>query len=181
MKKTSLLSLTLSCCLLLQSFSFPVLAEEQTEETQAMPTLPQVSQEAPPVETNFQAPSDLAFGTVSIYNGCRGLNGMMPLDNGRILESAQGVMVYERNTDTVVYSYAPDQKLSPGTLAKIVTALVVVESTELDAKVTCHSRNISRLPGTYNNAPLCLHFKLYPLIRSLICIFQPVKAAKSKY
>lgn len=154
MRKTSLLSLALSCCLLLQSFSLPVFADEEPETTEETLILPTVSQEAPPVETDFKAPSDLAFGTVSIYNGCRGLNGMMPLDNGRILESAQGAMVYERNTDTVVYSFAPDQKLSPGTLTKIVTALVVVESTELDAKVTCHSRNISRLPGGSQNAKL---------------------------
>lgn len=154
MKKSPWLSLVLSILILLQSISLPVLADEAAEAETTLPTFPDVSQESVPVETNFKAPSDLAFGTVSIYNGCRGLNGMMPLENGRILETSQGVMVYERNTDTVVYSYNPDAKLSPGTLTKIVTALVVVEASELDAKVTCHSRNISRLPGGSQNAKL---------------------------
>ena len=150
MKKKAWLSLALGLCMALESFCLPVQAEEETTESTA-PTISEIGQEAPPVETDFKAPSDLAFGTVSIYNGCRGLNGMMPLENGRILETAQGVMVYERNTDTIVYSYSPDVKISPGTLTKIVTALVVAESCELDAKVTCHSRNISKLPpGTQN-------------------------------
>ena len=154
MKKSAWLSLALSACMLLESFALPAFAQEETTEESTLPSFPEMSQEAPTVETDYQAPSQLAFGTVSIYNGCRGLNGMMPLENGRILETAQGVMVYERNTDTVVYSYGADAKLSPGTLTKIVTALVAVESAELDAKVTCHSRNISRLPAGSQNAKL---------------------------
>ena len=153
MKKSACLSLALCLCIFLQCFLLPVRAEE-TEAEETAPSFPEVSEEAPPLETDFQPPSNLAFGTVSIYNGCRGLNGMMPLDNGRILETAQSVMVYERSTDTVVYSYSPDVKLSPGTLAKLVTALLVVEQCELDAKVTCHSRNISRLPSGSQNAKL---------------------------
>ena len=154
MKKSAWLSLALCFLMLIEGIPFPAMAQEETTETATELTFPSMPEEAPPLETDFKAPSDLAFGTVSIYNGCRGLNGMMPLDSGRILETAQGVMVYERNTDTVVYSYGADAKLSPGTLTKIVTALVVVESVELDAKVTCHSRNISRLPGNTQNVKL---------------------------
>ena len=154
MKKSAWLSLVLALCMLVPCLPVSAYAAEETTEETTLPSFPEREEELPPLETNFTPPSDLAFGTVSVYNGCRGLNGMMPLDNGRILETAQGVMVYERNTDTVVYSYNPDMKLSPGTLAKIVTALVVVESAELDAKVTCHSRSISRLPAGSQNAKL---------------------------
>lgn len=154
MKKTAWLSLALSFCMLLESLALPVLADEETTEASTLPSFPEVTEVLPPVETDYKPPSELAFGTVSVLNGCRGLDGMMPLENGRLLETAQGVMVYERNTDTVVYSYNPDAKLSPGTLVKIVTALVVAESTELDSKVTCHSRNISRLPAQSQNANL---------------------------
>ena len=144
MKKTACLSLLLSACLLAQSLVLPVsaLQTQPTEETFEVPTIPLSDLEAPPVETQFAPPSEMEFGTVSIYNGCRGINGIMPVSNeGRILETAQSVMVFEQNTETVVYSYNPDIKLPPGTLSKIVTALVVVESVPLDAVVTCSSRN----------------------------------------
>ena len=152
MKKTAWLSLLLSLCLLVQCIPMETRADETTEATTEF-TLPE-REDLPTIETVYTPPSEMAFGTVSIYNGCRGLNGMMPLDGGRILETAQSAMVFERNTDTVVYAYNPDLKISPGTLAKIVTALVVAESCELDAKVTCHSRNISRLPAESQNVKL---------------------------
>lgn len=157
MKKTACLSLLLSACLLAQSLVLPVsaLQTQPTEETFEVPTVALSDLEAPPVETQFAPPSEMEFGTVSIFNGCRGINGIMPVSNeGRILETAQSVMVFEQNTETVVYSYNPDIKLPPGTLSKIVTALVVVESVPLDAVVTCSSRNISRLPPGSQNVKL---------------------------
>ena len=54
----------------------------------------------------------------------------------------------------MIYSYNPDLKLSPGTLTKLVTALVVLDSCELDEIVVCHSKNISRLPGGTQNAKI---------------------------
>ena len=159
MKKTACLSLLLSLSLGLQCLALPVSAQEDVtvpgiEETHVA-TTPLSQQEAPTLESQFIPPSEMAFGTVSIYNGCRGLDGIMPVSNeGRVLETAQAVMVFERNTETVVYSYNPDIKLAPGTLSKIVTALVVVENVPLDAVVTCSSRNISRLPPGSQNAKI---------------------------
>ncbi len=116
-------------------------AEETTEETAI--TAPTSSTEP------------LAFGQASVLNGCRSIEGMVPLSgNERRLDSAQSVFVFDTKTDTVVYSFNPDMKITPGTLAKLVTALVVIENCELDEVVTCHSKNISRLPGGTQNVKL---------------------------
>ena len=144
MKKYKLHIVLLCIVLLFQCFSVPAFAA-QTEES----TAPQESTE--PQETT-EPP---VFGTACITNGCRTIEGMVPLSgNERRLQSAQGIMVFETKTKTVVYSYNPDLKLSPGTLTKLVTALVVLDSCELDEIVVCHSKNISRLPGGTQNAKL---------------------------
>ena len=154
MKKSACLSLLLAALVLFESAALPVRAAETTEAT--TPPTEITEQTFPPVqEQSAPATDDLAFGTVGIYNGCRGLNGMVPLYNeGQKLQTAQGVVVFERNTETMVYSFNPDLKLAPGTLSKLVTALVVVESVPLDAIVTCSSRNISKLPGGSQNVKL---------------------------
>ena len=144
MKKCKLHIILLCIVLLFQCLCVSAAAtqaEESTETTEI--TEPQNSAE-PPI-----------FGTASITNGCRTIEGMVPLSGSeRRLQSAQGVLVFDTKTKTVIYSYNPDLKLSPGTLTKLVTALVVLDSCELDEIVVCHSKNISRLPGGTQNAKI---------------------------
>ena len=53
-----------------------------------------------------------------------------------------------------VYSYNPDLKLQPGTLTKIVAAIVAIENGDLDKEVTISSRNYKYLPPRASNAKL---------------------------
>lgn len=55
---------------------------------------------------------------------------------------------FETNTETVIYSYNPDTKLPTGTLAKMVTALVAIENSNLDDIVTCSEGIQSKVPGS---------------------------------
>lgn len=92
--------------------------ETQQEETQYI------------VTDGPSANSDLAFGSVSILNGCRTIDGFVPLGGSdRRLDTAQAAIAFERNTGTVVYSYNPDLKIGPAGLTKTVTALLAIEST----------------------------------------------------
>lgn len=93
--------------------------------------------------------SGYEFGSVSVLNGCRTIDGIMPLAGAdRKCESAQAVMVFERSTNTVVYSYNPDVKLPGGSLIKILTALLVIEHCpDLEAIVTVEPGIASRVPG----------------------------------
>lgn len=140
MKKTSFLAFVLSLVLLLQCVPVPVSAMDLFQ------TVPEAETEAE--ETAPTRPSKLPFGTVSIHNGCRTIEAGVPLGTTeRLLETAQGVVLFETTTNTMVYSYNPDMKLSPGSMTKVVLALVAIEQCDdLDEMVTVHSRNISRLP-----------------------------------
>lgn len=142
MKKKLLLVLCL--LLIVQCLPLSVLAGQTTSDPsqsatdQTLPTSPEI-----------------VFGTESILAGCRTIEGVVPLSgNERRLESAQGVMVFDVKTNTVVYSFNPDMKMSPGTLTKLVTALIAVETCDPEEVVVCHSRNISRLPGGSQNVKL---------------------------
>lgn len=98
-------------------------------------------------ETVSQSVQDVPFGSLSTTNGCRTINGRVPLGGSdRMLDTAQAAFVYERNTDTVIYGYNPDMKLYPGSLLKILTALIAIEESSLDEKVKVNTNSISRLP-----------------------------------
>lgn len=142
MKKTGVLSLILSLLLMVQVFCVPASATESLpSETQTVPAQETEAYEIP--ETNA------TFGNVCIANGCRTIDGLVSLMGGEYTcPTARGVFVYEKKTGTVVYSVNPDLKMSPGTLVKIVTALVAIENCELDEVVTARDAIQSRVPGS---------------------------------
>ena len=140
MKKFKHLSLLLSFALLL-SCVMPVSAVETT----VPPATVAVTPETLPQE------EELTFGAVCIHQGCRTINGKIPLGGSdRKLETAQAAFLYETTTGTVVYSYNPDAKVPSGTLSKIVTAMVTLDHLELDQTITINTDNISRLGGATN-------------------------------
>lgn len=145
MKKVKLLSILLCICLLLQNSLIPVASAAETEPND-------IYRETKTVE--------IPFGQVCVQKGCRTINGMMPLGgNDYMLDTAQAVFLYEVNTDTVVYSYNPDMKLHPGSLAKIVLAMIVLEECDLDEKVVVTEGIQSYVPASSN--------KMDPFLKSL--------------
>lgn len=139
MKKFSGLNLLLCLVLLVQLLSFPVRAS-QTDPSSADSLLPDGTAE---------------FGTATVLNGCRTLDGQVPLGGSApFLETAQAAFIYEQNTGTVLYAYNPDTTLSPGALTKILTAIVAIENGTLSDQVTISTANYSTLPAGVINAQL---------------------------
>lgn len=140
MKKFAPFTIVLCVLLLMECLCSPVAA---------LSNLQTVPPQTVPSATEPSTASTYAFGTVCIYQGCRTIDSGVALGTSeRILETAQAAVLFEAKTNTMIYSYNPDVKLSPGSLAKVVTALVVIENCDdLDEMVTVSSRNISRLPG----------------------------------
>lgn len=138
MKKSRFLALFLALLLLI-SAPLSVFAEETTEPTE---TQPKGEEGENLIESGFE------FGSVSVLNGCRTIDGVMPLaGNDRKCDSAQSVMIFERGTNTVVYSYNPDVKMPAGSLIKILTALLVIEQCpDLEEIVTVEPGIRSRVP-----------------------------------
>ena len=140
MKKFKCFSLLLSLLMLL-SCVVPAAATEMTTPSDVLAVVPQtLPQEEEPT-----------FGTVCIKQGCRTINGLVPLGGSdRKLDTAQAAFLYEVNTGTVVYSYNPDAKVPSGTLSKIVTAMVTLDHMKLEDTITINTDNISRLGGATN-------------------------------
>ena len=145
MKKFRYLSTLLSLLLVLQWFALPASATQIAEGADAAVTEPAV----------------IPFGQVCVQKGCRTIEGMVPLGGSDwMLDTAQSAFLYEVNTDTVVYSYNPDMKVHPGSLAKIVIAMIVLEECELDETVVA-------MEGIQSLVPASAH-KLEPVyIKSL--------------
>jgi len=145
MKKRRFLSMMLCLCMLLQSGLFP-LVQATGVETSPEDTLTQ--------------PVEIPFGQVCVQKGCRTINGMVPLGGSDyMLDTAQSVFLYEVNTDTVVYAYNPDMKVHPGSLAKLVLAMIVLEECEMDEKVVVTEGIQSYVPATAH--------KMDPYLKSL--------------
>lgn len=140
MKKNRIFSLLLCLILLLQSTPFSIRAEETTAPVET--TVP-VQQETAP----YEQPPEVEYGGAAISNGCRTINGMTPLGgNDKILKSAQAAFIYEINTETIIYAYNPDVRLYPGSLAKIMTALIAIEEGDMDQVVSFSTQWNKTLP-----------------------------------
>ena len=154
MKKFSGLAMVMAVVLLLQMFSFPAYAanlEESTEDT--------VVTEAP-FDPVYATP-DAEYGTATVLNGCRTIEALSPLGgSSRILDTAVSAFVYELNTGTLVYAYNPDLSVSPGGLARMMTALVAIENGKLDDVVTVREGYKKDLPASTYNIKLNVGEKL---------------------
>ncbi len=135
MKKISCLNLLMCILLLVQMLCIPVLATETEAIETVQPTAPEYTVDE--------------LGAVTVTSGCRTVDAQIPLGgNNPILKSAKAAFIYEVNTNTVIYNYNPDLSLSPGALAKLVTAIVAIESGDLDRELTVNSVSYKTLPGS---------------------------------
>lgn len=77
-----------------------------------------------------------AFGTSS-SEGCHSLDAEHMLADGQKYDgSATAAILYERNTQTLVFAHHPDKSINPTGLVKLLTALIVLEEGNLDDVVT---------------------------------------------
>ena len=68
----------------------------------------------------------------SVSDGCHSVDALKPLDGDqKMLDSAKAVMLYERKSGTMIYSYNPDSRVDPSSMVKLMTALIAVETLDL--------------------------------------------------
>ena len=137
MKKLRIFCLILSLMLLLQCGTVPGQATETGDSNLLFPQETQPVGDVPDVE----------YGGVPISNGCRSINGMIPLGGSdKILKTAQAAFIYEQNTETIIYAYNPDMRVYPGSLSKILTALIAIEECDMDEVVNFSTKWNDTLP-----------------------------------
>lgn len=87
---------------------------------------------------------------MSVTSGCHSVDAAVALsDQQRLTETANAVIVYERSSDTMIYSWNPDEKIYPSSMVKLMTALVALERGDLAEEVKVTKRAINSVaPGS---------------------------------
>ena len=137
MKKSRLICLLLCFLVLMQPLAAYATATDNTDE----PTLPNSGGTV--IGGNYQETS----GDASVVNGCHSINAQMPLwGNNKMLEAAGAAMLYEVNSETMMYAWNPDATMHPASLVKIMTALVALENGDLNSVATVSVNAMAALP-----------------------------------
>ena len=94
-------------------------------------------------------------GDASIQNGCNSIDGQVPsCGSDPALGTALSTMLYEMNTDTIVYSRNPDAQVPPAALVKIMTALVVLDHADISETLTVTESALNTVPKLYQSLSL---------------------------
>lgn len=131
MKKIRFFVLMLSLLLALNLAVSPVAATTADEDETTAPTEQQVIPEIPSGAT-----MDTPGNTVTY--GCHSIDARYPINGSDDLMSySDSVILYEVTSDTLVYTYNPDEQVHPSSLVKIMTALLALEHGDLEDVVVC--------------------------------------------
>jgi len=85
-------------------------------------------------------------GDASITHGCNTLDGRIPfLGTEKKVENGKAMILYEVNTDTLMYADNADTQLPPSSLLKILTALIALEKGTLTDVVTVRKEVLDTL------------------------------------
>ena len=68
------------------------------------------------------------------------------LGSTKQIENATSAFLYEYESDTLMYAWNPDLRVSPSSLVKILTALIAVENGNLDTIVCVDNKTLSEVP-----------------------------------
>ena len=156
MKKFRLLSILTALTLAVSAAVMPVSANPEEEPVQttapAETTLP-VETTLPP-ETEPTMPPDFQ-GDASVAYGSRTLDAQKPLaDTDDYTADVKGAVLYDLNSDTLVFAQNADERLYPASLTKVMTCLMTIEmQPDLDAMVTVTKAGLKDMePGDSNVA-----------------------------
>lgn len=84
---------------------------------------------------------------MSVTNGSHTIEAQSSLlGSEQLIENAESVILYDIASDTMIYSWNPDQQISPGSFAKIVTLWIAAEEGKLPDVVEIRSEVIATIP-----------------------------------
>lgn len=91
-------------------------------------------------------PAVFAQQDQSVTSGCHSVDAAMQLsEGGKLAATSKAVIVYERSSDTMIYTWNPDQRIYPSSMVKLMTALIAIEKGDLQAKVLVTKRALSHV------------------------------------
>ena len=85
---------------------------------------------------------------LSVSQGCHSIDASVPmLSNQSPIENVQAALLYERTTQTLMYSYNADTRVDPASIVKVMTALIAVENGKLSDVVTVKDSVLETVPS----------------------------------
>lgn len=76
------------------------------------------------------------------------------LGKDELVENANSIIIYENNSDTLMYAWNADEKTYPASLVKIMTGLIVAEEGNMEEAVTVKESVLSQIPSDAATAGL---------------------------
>ena len=90
---------------------------------------------------------DAVVDDISANVGYQGIDAQNTyLGPQKLVDNVGAALLYELNSDTLMYLWNADQKVYPSSLVKIMTALIAVEKGNLDATVTVTQNALDTVP-----------------------------------
>ncbi len=84
----------------------------------------------------------------SIAYGCNTIDGAVPLLTGtEPIDSAESIILFEANTQTLMYAQNADVRMYPASLVKIMTALIAIEQGTMTDVVTVKKAVLDTVPA----------------------------------
>lgn len=84
----------------------------------------------------------------SVTGGCHSIDAARPLaKNEKLLATSKAVVLYERKSGTLIYTWNADNKIYPSSMVKLMTVLVALEMGNLADTVTVTRRALNGLNG----------------------------------
>ena len=85
---------------------------------------------------------------ISVSSGCHSIDAAKALNmNTQVVETAKAVVVYERISGTMIYSWNADSRVFPASMVKLMTALVALENGDLSSKVVISQSALAQVPA----------------------------------
>lgn len=92
----------------------------------------------------------------SVQQGCHSVDARTPLlGSVPYTDNAISVILYENNSDTLMYAYNADEPLFPSSFVKILTCLIAVEKGTLTDEITVRQDILNTIPSDAVSANLC--------------------------
>lgn len=84
----------------------------------------------------------------SVQQGCHTIDAQVPLlGSVPFTENAKSIILYECNTDTLMYAWNADEPLYPSSFVKNMTAYIAVEKGNLSDEITVRQDVLNTLPN----------------------------------
>lgn len=95
----------------------------------------------------FPVNADESNYDISVAQGCNGLDAAVPyLGTQQKISNAEAIMLYEVNTDTLMYAWNADAPMYPASLVKIMTALLAAQKGNMADLVTVKASTLATVP-----------------------------------